>query len=322
MLILYKIESQKILNLLGLDEGYKRFQTRKWHIINDQNNGQYDENSAIKFYTEVIKPELCDYGDAHILVTGNVQIIGPNNDTRFCFKGPSPFTRSVIHLNDTHIETAENLELIIKHYNLIEYSDNYQDTVGSLYQFKRDEQELTVVGGLTGVTNDNASFFKYKSSLLFGLTSERGGTGANAYRTYKNAHILVPLKYVSSFFRSLELRLINSKLHLELSWSKNCIMSDEGGNNNNDTNTFQITKTELYVPVVTLKTSDNEELNNLINSGFKITVLWNEYKSKIETHTRDINNLKRILLDSSFQGVNRLFVLAYKNTSNATNGQI
>ena len=68
---------------------------------------------------------MCDYGDAYILVTGNVKIIGGNENTPFCFKGPSPFTRSVIHLSGTNIETAENLTLVMKHYKLIEYSDNY-----------------------------------------------------------------------------------------------------------------------------------------------------------------------------------------------------
>ena len=72
-----------------------------------------------------------------------------------------------------------------------------------------------------------------------------------------------------------------------------------------------VTKTELYVPAVTLKTKDNEVLNNLINSMFTRSVLWNEYKSKVETYQQDANNLKRITLDSSFQGVNRLFVLVY-----------
>ena len=140
--------------------------------------------------------------------------------------------------------------------NLIEYNDSYQDTAGSLYHFKRDEPPLDAQNPLVDVTTDNLSSFKYKSSLLTGLTTEDGRAAADAYRIFKNAQILVPLKYISSFFRSLELPLINTKLHIELSWTKNSIMSNTG-NNNNDTNTFQITKTELHVPVVTLKTNDN-----------------------------------------------------------------
>ena len=141
-----------------------------------------------------------------------------NDNTRFYFKN-SPVTRSAVHLNDTHIDTAENLQLIMNHYNLIEYSDNYKDTVGSLYHFKRDEQSLNN-GDIVNLTTDNSSSFKYKSSLLTGLTTEDGGAGADAYRTFKNAQILMPLKYISLFFRSLELPSINTKLQLELYWTK------------------------------------------------------------------------------------------------------
>ena len=66
---------------------------------------------------------MCDYGDAYTLVTGDIKIVGGNNSTRFCFKN-SLFTTSVVHLNDTHTETAENLQLVMNYYNLIEHSDN------------------------------------------------------------------------------------------------------------------------------------------------------------------------------------------------------
>ena len=110
---------------------------------------------------------MCDHTDAFILVTGNVKIIDGNANARFCFKGCGPFTRSVIHLNDTHLETVENIELVMKHHNLIEYSDNYQDTVGFLYQFRRDEQPLNN-NNLVDVNAANSRSFKYKSGLLAG----------------------------------------------------------------------------------------------------------------------------------------------------------
>ena len=90
--------------------------------------------------------------------------------------------------------------------------------------------------------------------------------------TLKLLKILVPLKHVSSLVRSLELPLINTKLHLELSWIKNCIMSTVGNNADSDINTFQITKTELYVPAVTLNTNDNKTLIDLLSKGFKRSV--------------------------------------------------
>ena len=131
----------------------------------------------------------------------------------------------------------------------------------------------------------------------------------------------MPLKYLSIFFRSLEISLINCKVHLELNWNKDCVMSGAdtyaGGDNANDRETkFQRTSTKLYVPVVTLSTKYNENLSKQLDEGFKRSVYWNEYKSKIETKTADDNNVIRFPLDASFQGVNRLFVLAFDNTEN------
>ena len=85
-----------------------------------------------------MKPNLCDYPDAYILVTGDIAVVNANNNTKVCFKNCSPFTRCVIHLNDEHIKTAENLDLIMNMYNLIEYSDNYVQSLGSSWQYKRD----------------------------------------------------------------------------------------------------------------------------------------------------------------------------------------
>ena len=85
---------------------------------------------------------------------------------------------------------------------------------------------------------------------------------------------------------------------------------------NNRTTTFQITSTKLYVPIVT---KDNVNLAKQLNEGFKRSVYWNEYKSKIETQKADTSNPKRFPLDASFQGVNRLFVLAFDNTNNGAN---
>ena len=133
------------------------------------------------------------------------------------------------------------------------------------------------------------------------------GTDPNnplAHRLWTNDQIVVPLKYISSFFRSLELLLINTKFYAELNWIKNSVIST----GNDDSAKFQITKTELYVPIVTLKTADNNKLNELLEASFNRPVFWNECKSKIETITQAQNddNFKRILLDSSYSGVNRL----------------
>ena len=147
-----------------------KFATRKWYIINDQNNGQYsrgnENDSTIKFETNVIKPNPCDYSDAYILVTGDIKVTGIAADTNIAFKNCAPFTRCVTHINDEHVETAENLDIIMPMYNLIEYSDNYADSSGRLYQFKRDESPINNAGNPNNVALDNSTSFKYKESLL------------------------------------------------------------------------------------------------------------------------------------------------------------
>ena len=127
------METQKIVKLLkDSDNESPKFATRKWYIINDQNNGQNgrgnENDSTIKFETKVIKLDLCDYSDAYILVTGEVKIADIAADTDVAFKNCAPFTRCVTHINDEHVETAENLDIIMSMYNLIEYSDNYADS--------------------------------------------------------------------------------------------------------------------------------------------------------------------------------------------------
>ena len=282
------METQKIVNLLNDSEKLNsKFATRKWYIINDQNNEQYgignDNDSTIKFETKVIKPSLCDYSDAYILVTGDIKVTGIVADTIVAFKNCAPFTRCVIDINNEHVETAEHLDIIMSMYNLIEYSDNYSHSTRSLYQFKRSEslfkRSMNDAGNPLNVALDNLTSFKYKASLLGKATDANGND-----RSLKNTKIGVPLKYLSNFFRSLEMPLINYKIHLELNWNDNCVMHGAntyaGGDNDNDREaTFQITSTKLCAPVVTLSTKDNENLTKQRNEVFKRSVYWNEYKS-------------------------------------------
>ena len=207
-------------------------------------------------------------------------------------------------------------------YNLIEYSDNYADSSGSLYHFKRDESPVNDTGNLLNVALDNSTSFKYKASLLGKATDADGND-----RSLKNAKIVVPLKYLSNFFRPLEMPLINFKCHLELNWNNNCVIygadTYAGGDNANDRETtFQITSTKLYVAVATLSTKDNENLTKQLDEGFERSIYWNEYKSKIETKTADDNNVIRFPLDASFKGVNRLFVLVFNNTTENGNKKV
>ena len=127
----------------------------------------YSHENPIKFLTSLLESNLCDYSNAYILVTGNIAIAGADNNKKVAFQNCSRFRKCRTEINDTFIDEAEHINIAMHMYNLIEYSDNYSDTSGSLWQFKRDEIEgncdLTVDGN--NIPN-NSSSFKYKSSFI------------------------------------------------------------------------------------------------------------------------------------------------------------
>ena len=186
----------------------------------DENNTNYgvnkytgaDNPDTIKYDTRVLKPNLCDYAEAYILIDGTIRASAANANTRLALKNCAPFTKCNLEINDEHIDTAEHLDITLPMYNLIEYSDNYQDSSTTLYQYKRDEPpEDDAVADLTA---DNSSSFKYKVRLL--------GNPVVANNIARiNVKVVVPLKYLSNFFRSLEMPLINCKIKLNLTWKKN-----------------------------------------------------------------------------------------------------
>ena len=255
------------------------------------------------------------------MVTGDIAVTRGDGNTKVAFKNCHPFTKCKIHLSNESIEDSDNLDIIMNMYNLIEYSNNYSDPTASLYQCKRQEHNYNVNNNKDIIAvNNNSSSFKYKSGFL-GTTDNQIAADANpniplAHRPWRNAQIIVPMKYISSFFRSLEMHLINTKLYIQLNYTKHSVISYGGGINNDDSSTFKILRTELYVPVVTLDTEDNNKLNHWNEyKSILYTVYWNEYKSKIETVTQvhNDNNYKRTLLDTSIPGINRLFVMGFNN---------
>ena len=137
----------------------------------------------------------------------------------------------------------------------------------------------------------------------------------------RNVKIVVPLKYLLNFFRSLEMPLINCKIKLNLTWKKECVLStdaDAAANPGNNA-VFIINDTKLYVPVVTLSKEDNKDFIEQQNEGFQRSIDWNEYKTKEKNEDADANAVKYINLDPSFKGVNRLFIMAYDATDNQYN---
>ena len=172
-------------------------------------------------------------------------------------------------------------------YNLIEYSDKYAKTSGSLWQYFRDDP------------NDNlADSESFKSKITI-----TGKTPANDNK--KDVEIMVPLKYLSKFWRTYEMPLINCEVNLILTWSPTCVIT-----NSNGVGTFAITDTKLYVPVVTLLTQENTKCLQQLKSGFKRVINWNKYLSKPELIRRNPN--LNHLVEPSFPGMNMLFVLAFE----------
>ena len=125
---------------------------------------------------------------------------------------------------------------------------------------------------------------------------------------------MVPLKYLSNFLRTLEIPLITCEINLFLTWSEKCVTASN--NAADQTTTFAITDTKLYIPVVTLSTQDNSRLLQQLKSGLKRTINWNNYQSKVIIQTPKL--YLDYLIDPSFQRINRIFVLSFENTKDKT----
>ena len=193
-------------------------------------------------------------------------------------------------------------------YNLIEYSDNYAKTTGSLWQYckdipARDNNDEIVIFRV----NNTIDSFNFKAKI----TGQTGDDGT------KDVEIMVPLKCLSNFWRTLEMPLTNCEVNLILTWSSTCAIIST--NIPNQYATFAITDTKFYVPVVTLSTQKNTKFLQQLNSGFKRVINWNKYLSKPELLAQNPN--LNHLIEPSFQGVNRLFVLAFENNDDRTSDE-
>ena len=280
-----------------------KFRTKNCVEINDESRGTYNANSQIKFKTTMLKSSLCGYSDAYILVKGKITITGEGfdaaarqaheRDKGAAFKNCAPFNNFISEINNTQIDNAKHIDIVMPMYILIEYSDNFSRTSETLWQYYRDEP------------NDNlADSESFKSKIK--ITRKTPAAGNE-----KNIEIIVPLKYLSNFWRTLEMPLINCEVNLILTWSSNCVITNYSG-----AGIFEITDTKLYVPVVTLSTQDNSKLRQQLKSGFKRVISWNKYLSKPKLLRQNPN--LHSLVEPSFQGLNRLFVLAFENDTQRT----
>ena len=273
------MEYQKIAKLIDDDASNQpyKFRTRNWVEINDESRGAYNVNSQIKFKTTMLKSTLCDYSDAYILVKETISVNNTaaagaavnNNNKKVIFKNCAPFTNCISEINNTQIDNAKDIDIVMPMYNLIEYSDNYAKTTGSLWQYCKDiparnNNNEIIVFDVNNVTDS----FNFKAKI----TGQTGNDGT------KDVEIIVPLKYLSNFWRTLEMPLINCEGNLILTWSSTCVLVATGVQNQNAT--FAITDTKVYVPVVILPTQENTKFFQQLKSGFKRVINWNKYLSK------------------------------------------
>ena len=209
-------------------------------------------------------------------------------------------------------------------YNLLEYSKNYRKTIGSLYNYYRDELTNDDNDNFANINVVNSEAFKYKNKITGNTYNV--DAGAQGYDVNKNGtqevELTIPLKYLGNFWIALNIPLISSEVSLELKWDKNCIITsleqrqvDAGPpvvRDNAPTGaTLTINDCKLYVPAVTLSKDDKTKLFTNLKSGFKRKIIWNKYRSQMTTET--VNNNLNILIDPTFTNVNRLFVLAYQS---------
>ena len=204
------MEYQNIANLIDNTSNQpSKFRTRNWVEINDESRGAYNVNSQIKFKSTMLKSSLCDYSDAYILVKGTITVnktVAANIINRkVIFKNCAPFTNCMSEINNTQVDNAKDIDIVMPMYNLIEYSDNYSKTTGSLWQYCKDIPARDNNDEITKFTAGNPTdSFNFKAKI----TGRTGDDGT------KNVEIMVPLKHLSNFWRTLEMPLINCEVNL------------------------------------------------------------------------------------------------------------
>ena len=302
------MEHQKILKWLS-ERNDPKFVTRKRNIVDDNSKSNYDATNEITYNTEVLKSNLCDYNNASILVRGDITVVTATA-TQVAFKNCAPLFKCLTKIDETTAYDADDLDLVMPMYNLIEYSSNYSEATGSLWFYSKDEAS----NFNNNIANtDNFKSFKYKAKFL-GNTEAQADNGANGIRKY--ATIAVLLEYLRNFWRSLEMPSINCKIEWKIRWPKHCVLSVAGTDGNHDDNDiiFPIEGTKLYVPVVTLLATKNQKLSKLLSKGFERSVYWDECKTKSEK--KNTTNEYSYFLESNFVVSNKLFILVYSNEAN------
>ena len=307
------MEFQTIVNLLDTifdDKDLPRFVTKKWIKVYDLSEKSHNVNKEIRIKTSMLRADRCDYSNAYIVVNGTITLGGDadgnKRDKNLAFENNAPFINCISKINGVKIDNAEDLDVVIPMYNLLEYSKNYRKTTGSLCNYYRDEPSNPL--------SPDSESFKYKTDITGKMPEDND--------SLSNAEVVIPLKHLSNSWKTLNIPLINWEIKLILTWSKNCVLADmtvkaaEGGNAADAAPsgaTLEITDTKLYLPIVILSKENHIKLLEQLKSGFKRTEKWNKYRS--QTTVQPQNNNFNYLIDPTFTNVNRLFVVSFPRTN-------
>ena len=218
------MEFNKINNLLDSEhDKVPRFITKKWIEVQSQSGNTYNTSKPIRFKTSMLRSDLCDYSDAYVWVKGKITVTNPNNnancDRRLTLKNNAPFISCISKINGELVENAEDLDIVMPLYNLLEYSKNYEKTSGSLFNYYRYEPSETTIGA-----DNNAIDISISNSKSFDYKTEITGSLDAGEDEKEDVTIAIPLKYLGNFWRSLDIPLINCEITLILSWYKERVL--------------------------------------------------------------------------------------------------
>ena len=301
-----------------MSEQLSKFVTREYVEVKSLSN-TYNGSKSIRFKKPMLRSNLCDYSDAYIIVKGTITVTTPgvNNNANnirdkrnrpLILKNNAPFVSCITRINGELIEDADDLDIAMSIHYLLEYSKNYRKTIGSLYNYYRDELSNDDNDNFVNINVVNSEAFKYKNKIIgntYNVDAADQGYDVSKNGTQK-IELAISLKYLGNFWRALNIPIINCEVSLELKWDKNCVITsleqrqvDAGPpvvRDNAPTGaTLAINDCKLYVPAVALSKDDDFKLLTNLKSGFKREIIWNKYRSQMTT--KAVNNNLNILID-------------------------
>ena len=290
----------KITNLLGklTKDEIPKFTTIKWIEIFDQSNGTYNKNNDIRFKTNQLRNDLCDFNDAYIVATGKITATNPDpDDDNILFERklalintPAPFFNCILKINNQLIEDAQDLDIVMPMYNLLSYSKHFRKTTGSFWNYYIDMPSSEYVGN----NERTRIFYPSSGSKIFDYKTKLIGKLDDGEDELEGITIVVPLKNSSKFMLNLDFLMIIAEIELILKWPEDCVLTEKATREAKEATQdtvqaavpavnvpsdlkFSITDCKMYVPVVTVQA----EYQNLLFINIKnlsIDFTWSKYR--------------------------------------------